>query len=56
MQESDAIEHKERARNGANKRHAKSKKAGTGSGSVGGEDDAGEERGERQAYYCLIWV
>lgn len=51
IQESDAVKRKERARNAANKRHAKSKKARTGSESIGGDDEGGEDRGERQAHY-----
>lgn len=51
VQEHDAMERKERARNAANKRHIKSKKARTGSGIAGGDNDTGGERGERQAHY-----
>lgn len=51
VQTSDAVKRKERARNAANKRHAKSKKVSIGSESTGVDDDGGEERGERQAHY-----
>lgn len=50
-QESDAAKRKERARNAANKRHAKSKKVRTGSESNGGEEYGLEDRGQRQAHY-----
>lgn len=50
-QESEAVKRKERARNAANKRHAKSKKGRIGSDSIQEEDDPTEERGERQAHY-----
>lgn len=48
---SDAAKRKERARNAANKRHAKSKKVRTGSESTGGDEEVAEEPRERQAHY-----
>lgn len=50
-QESDAVKRKERARNAANKRHAKSRRTRTGSDSIPDDDDPTEQRGERQAHY-----
>lgn len=51
MQENDAAKRKERARNAANKRHAKTKKVTNDDQSSIQDGEATEDRGERQANY-----